>query len=191
MKRAWKFLLVLSIPVIVSCALVAPTAVTTRIPPPTPTSLESVTPSATTVEPSSTPSLVPSATIAPEETPTSSGVALPPMFGNLSNISQYFNPSGTPVKKWHDIPIMPQATAGQDFQNGVYSYRANATLDEAVAFYSEFQPDGMPSMPPATGSAGTGDNALHNATFLYPNVIIQMTSFDKDKRQVIVVISTQ
>ena len=30
----------------------------------------------------------------------------------LPDFSSYFNPEGTPVSVWNDIPIMPQATAG-------------------------------------------------------------------------------
>ena len=54
-----------------------------------------------------------------------------PDFGN------YFDPQGTPVEVWRDIPIMPQATAGQEFDNGTYSFKADATLQEAQNYYSE------------------------------------------------------
>ena len=188
MKRSMKFLMALSIPLIWGCGVIAQSIAPTETLQTTATMIASDTPTAV-IEASDTPA--PSATASPSETPNSLGVSLPPMFSNLNNISQYFNPSGQPVKSWNDIPIMPQATAGQDWNNGVYSYKANATLNQAVAFYGKFSRGGMPSMPPATGSAGTGSNALHNATFLYPNLIIHITSFDNNPTQVIVVFSTQ
>ena len=54
-----------------------------------------------------------------------------PDFGN------YFNPQGTPVETWKDIPIMPQATAGQEFTDSTtYSFKANVTAKEVQDFYS-------------------------------------------------------
>ena len=51
-------------------------------------------------------------------------------FGNL------FNPQGTPVQVWREIPIMPQATAGQEFDGGTYSFKVNATSKEVQDYYS-------------------------------------------------------
>ncbi len=45
-----------------------------------------------------------------------------------------FNPQGAPLTEWNGIPIMPQATAGEEV-TGLYSYKATATNEEAVAFY--------------------------------------------------------
>jgi len=53
-----------------------------------------------------------------------------PDFGNL------FNPQGTPVAVWNEIPIMPQATAGQEFDASNYSFKASATAQEAQDFYN-------------------------------------------------------
>lgn len=53
----------------------------------------------------------------------------------MPNFEDMFNPQGEPVEVWKDIPIMPQATAGQEFDNGVYSFKADATLKEAQDFY--------------------------------------------------------
>lgn len=57
--------------------------------------------------------------------------ALATEFGNM------FNPQGTPVEAWRDIPIMPQATAGQEFDGGTYSFKADATVQEVQNYYSE------------------------------------------------------
>jgi hypothetical protein len=55
-----------------------------------------------------------------------------PDFGNI------FNPLGTPAQEWKGIPIMPQATAVQEFpQNNTYSVKATATMKEVQDFYKE------------------------------------------------------
>ncbi|HET9905124.1 MAG TPA: hypothetical protein VFQ23_00740 [Anaerolineales bacterium] len=51
-------------------------------------------------------------------------------FGNL------FNPQGTPVEVWREIPIMPQATAGQEFDGETYSFKVNATSTEVQDYYN-------------------------------------------------------
>jgi hypothetical protein len=56
----------------------------------------------------------------------------------LPDVSNMFNPQGTPVQEWKGIPIMPQATAGQEFsENNSYSFRANVTAKEVQDFYNE------------------------------------------------------
>jgi hypothetical protein len=55
-----------------------------------------------------------------------------PDFGNM------LNPQGTPVQEWNGIPIMPQATAGQEFtENNTYSFKAPATTTDVQNFYDE------------------------------------------------------
>jgi len=53
-----------------------------------------------------------------------------PDFGN------FFNPQGTPVAKWNGIPIMPEATAGQEFDASTYSFKVDATVKEVQDFYN-------------------------------------------------------
>ncbi len=115
---------------------------------------------------------------------------LPDFYGNVQDMSQYLNPNGLPVADWQGVPIMPQATAAQDFNNGVYSYKATATLKQASAFYSSASIAGDPPLPPmSTGSGGSGSLAAHDATFIYPNLLIFIRSYDFDVGHVIVVIS--
>lgn len=58
--------------------------------------------------------------------------ALATDFGNLRN------PQGTPAQEWKGIPIMPQATAGQEFTaNNTYSFKAPVTTKEVQDFYNE------------------------------------------------------
>ena len=69
--------------------------------------------------------------------------AFPSMFPSLEalgtsmpNIEGYFDPQGTPVSEWNGIPVMPQATAGQEFQDSnTYSYKVDATVKEVQDYY--------------------------------------------------------
>jgi hypothetical protein len=55
-----------------------------------------------------------------------------PDFGNT------LDPEGTPVQEWKGIPIMPQATAGQEFpEKNAYSFKANVTMQDVEDFYTE------------------------------------------------------
>jgi hypothetical protein len=68
--------------------------------------------------------------------------ALPSMAPTLQALAtefgDFFNPQGAPVAEWNGIPIMPQATAGQEFsENNTYSFKANVTTTEVQDFYNE------------------------------------------------------
>jgi hypothetical protein len=60
--------------------------------------------------------------------------ALPSDLPDLEQFN-YFDPEGTPLSEWNGIPIMPQATAGEEFNEYTYSIKVNATVQEAVDFY--------------------------------------------------------
>ncbi|HUF00715.1 MAG TPA: hypothetical protein VMN99_15780 [Anaerolineales bacterium] len=81
------------------------------------------------------PSVIPVETLQalPSAVPTLEALASAlPDFGNI------FDPQGTPVQEWRDIPIMSQATAGQEFaENNTYSFRVAATASEVQEFYNE------------------------------------------------------
>ncbi len=53
----------------------------------------------------------------------------------VSNFGDLYNPQGTPLQVWQDIPIMPQATAGKESDTNNYSFKADATLQEAQDYY--------------------------------------------------------
>jgi hypothetical protein len=110
---------------------------------------------------------------------------------DLLAIQQYFNPVGTPSSSWHDVPIMPQATAGQEFKADIYSYKATVTLSMAAAFYDSqaAKLNWSCNYGNSTGFAGTGSNAQHSVTKMCAAEIIVMTSFDNDTSHSIVVIN--
>lgn len=56
----------------------------------------------------------------------------------IPDVSQYVNPQGAPVSEWNGIPIMTQATAGQEFSKSTYSYRASGvTAQDVQVFYND------------------------------------------------------
>ena len=71
-----------------------------------------------------------------------------PDFGDM------FNPQGEPVAEWNGIPIMPQATAGQETDTSNYSFKFTGTVQEAQDFYNaEMEKLGWSSMFNMPGDA--------------------------------------
>lgn len=114
-------------------------------------------------------------------------------FGSMAHLSGfsifYANPVGTPLQSWHDVPIMLEATAGQEFQSDIYSYKATVTLQKATGFYSSQANSLDWSCMQATGTGGIGDQAEHDAEFVCGSFTIVITSFDNDPAHVLVVIN--
>ena len=66
------------------------------------------------------------------------GVQMQSLSGSL--LSQCPNPSDPPMQKWVDIPVMPQATAGQVVQTLIgsyYCFRAPVTVADMETFYKD------------------------------------------------------
>jgi hypothetical protein len=105
------------------------------------------------------------------------------------NVTLYFHPVGTPLSSWNGVPIMPQATAGQEFNAQIYSFVASANLSQAQQFYAAQAAALSFVNAPATGSGGSGSQATHDVTFYSYKISIILTSFDSDPDHVIVVIS--
>ncbi len=116
-------------------------------------------------------------------------IALMGPMGALTEISRYYHPSGTPGKDWRQVPVMPAATAGQEFPPFVYSYTAAATLDQARQFYQPLLPTLGIVFPAASGTAGSGADAVHTVTFISQQIVIVLTAFDNDPSHIIVVVS--
>ncbi|HEY9151471.1 MAG TPA: hypothetical protein VIN60_01195 [Anaerolineales bacterium] len=70
----------------------------------------------------------------PSSMPLSTLEALP---SSMPDIGQYLNPTGKPVSNWNGIPIMTQATAGQEFNKNTYSFKANAAAADVQTFYAD------------------------------------------------------
>lgn len=78
------------------------------------------------------------ASVIPAETLQALPSAVPSLEAMATNIGNMFDPQGTPVQQWNGIPIMPQASAGQEFsQNSSYSFRFTGTTQEVQDFYNE------------------------------------------------------
>jgi hypothetical protein len=84
--------------------------------------------------PSAIASMIPAETLQalPSAAPTIEALAT--QFGNA------LDPQGAPAQEWKGVPVMPQATAGQEFtENGtnIYSFKASATAQEVQDFYKD------------------------------------------------------
>jgi hypothetical protein len=56
----------------------------------------------------------------------------------MPDVGQYLNPTGAPVSQWNNIPVMPQATAGQEFNKNTYSFKASGITEADVqTFYND------------------------------------------------------
>ena len=56
---------------------------------------------------------------------------------SMPDVTNMLNPQGEPVKEWNGVPIMSQATAGQEFPDtNTYSFKATATVKDATDFYN-------------------------------------------------------
>lgn len=210
MSRLYRFsLLVLVVVCTLACGAVAtPTA--TSVPtsiPPTNTASFTDTPAATNTA-LATNTIVASATPVPTDTAVAITDTVNPIvalqtqlvgteFAQLGPMAHltgfmtlYASPVGTPLKSWHDVPIMDQATAGQEFQSDIYSYKADATLKQAADFYNaQNQKLKWNCFPMATGSAGSGNQMTHNETFICGSLAIIAASYDTDLSHVLVVIN--
>ena len=78
------------------------------------------------------------ASVIPKETLEALPSVAPTLEALATQFGNTLNPQGTPVEEWRGIPVMPQATAGQEFSaNNTYSFKANATAQQVLDFYKE------------------------------------------------------
>jgi hypothetical protein len=80
-----------------------------------------------------------------------------PSLPSIPDVSGFLNPTGAPASEWNGVPIMSQATAGQEFTKNTYSYRMpTMTQGEIESFYdSKLQTLGWTSeFSAATGAHG-------------------------------------
>ncbi len=75
----------------------------------------------------------------------------------MPDVSGMLNPTGQPVANWNGIPVMKQATAGQEFNKSSYSFKANVTADDVQTFYNDqLKALGWSSTLSATGGSQGG-----------------------------------
>ncbi|MBI5935876.1 MAG: hypothetical protein HY867_19395 [Chloroflexi bacterium] len=77
---------------------------------------------------------MPTATNTPTPTNTPTKTPVPPT--ETPSVPVLPIPSGKPVSEWEDIPIMPNAIAGQGDSKG-YSFTIKASSDEIQQFYEK------------------------------------------------------
>jgi hypothetical protein len=95
------------------------------------------------------------------------------------------NPVGTPLKSWHDIPILPQATTGQELSVNAYNYKAAATINQAQQFYASYiKSSGIPMSPPV---AASGVN-VHYVYFESYDLTILIFAYDQDPSTIFVAV---
>jgi len=103
----------------------------------------------------------------------------------MPNLEGVVDPKGTPVADWKGIPVMPQATAGEESQDAnTYSFKVNATVKEVQDFYNAELPKlgwsssySMPANDIATVMGFQKDNNLLNMTITNINgeVLVVLT----------------
>ncbi len=101
---------------------------------PSPTLTGTVTPTATLTF---TRTLTPSPTGTPTPTPTPTKTHHPP--SATPDLSSLFNFSGKPLPYWNDMPVMPQAIAGED-KGSQYYYYLRARREVVRQYYLQQMP---------------------------------------------------
>jgi hypothetical protein len=111
--------------------------------------------------------------------------SLEALASQIPDIGNFFNPQGTPVTEWKSIPIMPQATAGQEFAaNSTYSYKVNASITDVQDFYkTELEKLGwksffnMPSSDNGTVQVYQKDSSILTITIVETdgNVVVMLS----------------
>ncbi len=89
----------------------------------------------------------------------------------MPDVSGYLNPTGTPAKDWNNVPIMPQATAGQEYSKTTYSYKVDAAVTDIQAFYT----DQMKSLGWTSGFSAQGGSQGGLMLFTKDNNVLTIT----------------
>lgn len=75
----------------------------------------------------------------------------------MPDVTGMLNPVGQPTPIWNGIPVMAQATAGQEFSKTSYSYKAKVSETDVQNFYNnEMKALGWTSPFSATGGSQGG-----------------------------------
>ena len=103
----------------------------------------------------------------------------------MPQIQAYINPQGTPVSDWNGIPIMKEATAGQEYTDThTYSFKVNAKAQDAQDFYKTELPKlgwsssfTMPNVGNVSVETFQKDSSILNVTIMDVNdsVVVILT----------------
>ncbi len=105
----------------------------------------------------------------------------------LPDVSKYLNPQGKPVSEWNGIPIMSQASAGEEFNKGTYSYRiSGVTAQDVQSFYNDKMKAAGWSSPFSAQGGSTGGLML----FTKETQVLSITITPSDQ-DLIVLLSLQ
>jgi hypothetical protein len=132
-----------------------PTATPLPTDTPTPTPTPTNTPAPTdTPTPTSTPTPLPTDTPTPTITPTPEPTATnTPEPQPTAPTSQFPMPTGPALTSWKELPVMPQAVAGNDSGDGYY-YAAPVSIQDVWAFYSASMPSEWTHLASGTDDFG-------------------------------------
>lgn len=121
--------------------------------------------------------------LASQAAPLGTIIANPSLIPDVGN---YFDPQGTPVAEWNGIPIMSQATAGQEHDPNNYSFRATVTVQETADFYNDAL--GKLSWSPMVTIPGDDTSAL--LVYQKDNKILTITITSADGSTVVLLTLT-
>lgn len=78
-----------------------------------------------------------------------------PQIPGMSDVTTYLNPRGEPAHEWKGIPIMPEATAGEEFDPNIYSFRAPGITGIEAEEYYDAQLEALGWSSPVRTNVGT------------------------------------
>ncbi len=92
-------------------------------------------------------------------------------------MTRLLDPTGKPVGNWNGIPILPQATVGEEFNKSNYGFQFNVTAADVQTFYTDrLHTLGWTSVLFAAGSSDSGGMPFMRGSNI---LAISITSSDK------------
>ncbi len=105
----------------------------------------------------------------------------------IPDVTKYMNPQGQPVTDWNGIPIMTQATAGEEFSKSTYSYKVSGvTTQDVQTFYQ----DKLKALGWSSPFSAQGGSAGGIMLFNKESQVLSITIAESDK-DLVVLLSLQ
>jgi hypothetical protein len=92
---------------------------------------------------------------------------------SMPDVGNYLNPTGQPVSNWNNIPVMSQATAGQEFNKTTYSYKVPSSV--AVADIQTYYTDQMKTLGWSSSFSAQGGSQGGVMLFTKGNSVLTVT----------------